>query len=97
MATISQATMGKMATVIAEVTRKYIRDVVKPLHERIAALEARPVVRYMGVFAPGRSYPEGAMVTHGGSVWHAEKLTASTPGSSPEDWVLAVKRGRDGK
>lgn len=66
------------------------------LEERIAALEARPTVKYLGVWKEGKAYVGGSMVTDKGSVWHADRATMQRPGAS-DDWVLAVKRGADGK
>jgi hypothetical protein len=36
---------------------------------RIAALEARPELKYGGVFEQGASYQEGVLVTRSGSWW----------------------------
>jgi BMFP domain-containing protein YqiC len=69
------------------------------LEERIANLEARPTVKYLGVWKEGKSYVSGSMVTDRGSVWHCARATMQRPGSPPpnDDWVLACKRGQDGK
>jgi hypothetical protein len=50
---------------------------------------------YKGVWKPG-AYPAGSFVTHGGSMWHADKSTDFKPGEGG-GWTLAVKSGRDGK
>jgi hypothetical protein len=50
---------------------------------------------YKGVWRDGRSYAAGSFVTHGGSMWHADKATTRKPGEG--DWCLAVKRGADAK
>lgn len=51
---------------------------------------------YREVFKAGTRYQRGDSVTYGGSQWFARKDTTQTPGTG-DDWVLAVKRGRDGK
>ena len=51
---------------------------------------------YRGVFKAGTLYRKGDTATYGGSQWVALRDTTQTPGSG-DDWVLAVKRGRDGK
>jgi len=51
---------------------------------------------YLGVFKDGEIYPENCMVTFGGSCWCAKRETGDKPGTS-DAWVLAVKKGRDGK
>jgi hypothetical protein len=74
--------------------------VLRALLERIGRLEAqigqqRSVI-YRGVFDAAEQYEPGSMVTHGGSVWHANEATSDAPGGSSA-WTLAVRRGRDGK
>jgi integrin beta 3 len=43
-----------------------------------------------------RSYIAGDAVSHGGSLFIAQKSTTAKPGKS-DDWRLAVKRGSDGR
>jgi hypothetical protein len=69
---------------------------VKALKKRVAELEARPVLRYVGTYDSARLYQSGELVTDGGSIWHCNQDTTSRPGSS-DRWTLACKRGRDGK
>lgn len=54
---------------------------------------------YRGVFKEGQEYTRGNAVTFGGSLWFAQKdAPEGKPGlTGDENWVLAVKRGRDGK
>lgn len=54
---------------------------------------AIPIQR--GLWKEG-TYQRGDMVTRDGSIWHCERQTNETPGTS-HDWKLCVKRGRDGK
>lgn len=49
-----------------------------------------------GVWSEGRSYVAGDTVSHGGSMFIAQKATGEKPGKS-DDWRLAVKRGADGR
>ena len=44
----------------------------KALEDRVKELEQRPSVEYRGVWSAGQQYKRGNMVTHKGSVWHAE-------------------------
>jgi len=74
--------------------------VLRALLERIMGLEAqikhqRSVI-YRGVFDGAEQYEPGNMVTHAGSMWHANEATSDTPGTSAA-WTLSVKRGRNGK
>jgi hypothetical protein len=54
-----------------------------------------PMPIYRGVFKDGQAYEPGDMVTWGGSLWHCDKATSEKPG--PDNWRMAVKKGRDGK
>ncbi|MGV3456320.1 hypothetical protein [Sphingomonas sp.] len=74
--------------------------VLRALLERIGVLEEqlgqqRSMI-YRGVFDSAETYAPGSIVTHAGSMWHANEATSDTPGSSVA-WTLTVKRGRDGR
>jgi integrin beta 3 len=62
---------------------------------RILGRLSFPVPVYAGVFKEGTTYHLGDMVTHGGSLWHANEETTAKPGEGP--YTLCVKRGRDGR
>jgi hypothetical protein len=66
---------------------------------RLDKLEARPELKYLGVWSAGKTYAENSLVTHAGSLWIAKQKTASFPGgqAEPGAWQLCTKRGRDGK
>lgn len=68
-----------------------LKELIEPLREKIAELENRPHVQYRGVWKEGQPYGTGSMVTHEGSVWHANRATMQRPGAG------AVRRGRDAK
>lgn len=78
-----------------DAAKGYIDRGFAEMAARLEALEARPAVKYLGVYQQGKAYGAGNMVTDAGSVWHADRATMARPGSS-DDWTLAVKRGRDG-
>lgn len=56
---------------------------------------AHPV--YRGVFHEGQAYEPADMVTWAGAMWHCNASTTDKPGEGSSAWVLAVKKGRDGK
>jgi collagen type III alpha len=56
-----------------------------------------PVVIYRGVWQEGAGFATGDAVSHGGSVWIAQKDNSSRPGQGNPDWKLACKHGRDGR
>lgn len=51
---------------------------------------------WRGVYREGRRYEVADRVTWGGSEWHCTEPTSEKPDGG-KGWVLAVKRGRDGK
>lgn len=83
------------------VTKGEIETRVAALDARVRELEARPQLRYLGVFADdGRTYVPGDCVTFGGSMWIARETTSARPDESPAGarvWTLCVKRGREGR
>jgi hypothetical protein len=62
---------------------------------RVLGTIALPIPVYRGVFKEGTAYDAGDMVTHGGSLWHANETTKAKPGEGP--YTLCAKRGRDGR
>ena len=67
---------------------------IKPLEQRIAALETRPAVKYCGTFEESTGYPEGSMTTRSGGLWVATRATTATPGTDESGWLLVVKKGQ---
>jgi len=66
--------------------------------ERVKTFKARgPFVIDRGVYRPGTPYERGDAVTHGGSLWIAQKDDPTGKPGESEDWRLAVKKGRDGR
>jgi len=62
-----------------------------PLETRLAQLEGRHELRYLGVYQSGTMYPENSCVTFDGSIWVARAETNARPGGNAL-WTLAVKR-----
>lgn len=59
-----------------------------------------PIPVYRGVWTDKEVYEQHDMVTFGGNVWNAAKSDKlqEKPGTAGNDsWVLAVRKGRDGK
>jgi hypothetical protein len=70
---------------------------LKPLHARIAQLEAqikeRGAVEYVGVWRTDGEYQRGNLATTNGSLFHCEMSgTKSRPGTDAT-WKLCVKQG----
>ena len=84
---------------LSKTIAKTIAPILKTQNTRIAELErciaelqAEPKLRYMGVFEMGRTYLEGSLTTHAGSMWLAQRTTAAKPGTA-NAWKLVVKNG----
>ncbi|MGE0803097.1 MAG: hypothetical protein AB7O55_32755 [Lautropia sp.] len=58
---------------------------------------AMPTMIYRGIFREGARYEPGDTVTWAGSLWHCNESTADKPKDGKGAWVLAAKRGQDGK
>ena len=67
------------------------------LQKRVAELEARPAMKYEGVWDAEKVYRVGDFVTDGGSLWHCSDTNIGVRPGSSDAWRLAVKRGRDGR
>ena len=94
---MTEAQLEQLMKDIAEVTKEYVAKQIATRDARIKALEERPVLKYMGVWAEEQQYNAGNLVTRAGSIFHANRSTRAKPGEGSADWTLAVKRGADGK
>jgi hypothetical protein len=73
---------------------------VSLLKSRCQELETRPTLKYCGIWSGETTYKPGDFVTCKGSLWHCQAATRSQPGepgAASRAWVLAAKRGADGK
>jgi hypothetical protein len=77
--------------------REFVDAELSPLRERIAELEARPTMKYAGVFDRTRSYKAGAVVTYQGSAWVANLESKGVRPGDGAAWQLMVKRGKDAR
>ena len=73
---------------------EYIRRALAPLAAEVKALRDQPTLEYLGPHEPDATYKRGQIVTHGGSMWHCNRVTATKPGDG-NAWTLCVKKGRD--
>ncbi len=85
---------------LGDVVADTLNAKLKPLRERVDALETRQdvienktaPVAWQGVFASGKRYRPGNLVTKSGSLWIAIGETVATPGNDP-NWKLVCKAG----
>ena len=69
---------------------------IDQLENRIKELEASQT-KYEGIWEAGKAYRKGTLVTHSGSIFHANTDSPLKPGTPNSGWQLAVKRGKDAK
>lgn len=92
---VSLGVMIVTVRAMASELKSFVSQTLAPLEARLAALEARPELKYAGVWKQGETYAPGSLATHHGSLWHCHEETTTAPPSSA--WQLCAKRGRDGK
>lgn len=86
-----------LSATIADCARDYVDGRIAALEAKIARLEARPALKYAGVWnSAAGAYSPGDIVTHQGSAWICHTSTVATPGQT-KDWQLMVKAGRDAR
>jgi hypothetical protein len=83
----------KLYESMGRVTAETIRNAIKPLEDRIAALESAPT-EFKGIWTQGTKYAARSIISHDGSMWHANETTKDKPGTSAS-WTRCVKRCRD--
>jgi hypothetical protein len=93
---IHKSYITAIANGIAPIIREFVERESAPLKAQIAELQARPQLKYCGVFEAGRKYAPGEIVTHDGSMWFCHLSTQARPGDG-DQWQLAVKRGQNGR
>jgi hypothetical protein len=80
-----------LGTIKGERTRTDAK--IAALEIRLAALEARPEIKYCGAYAGGETYQAGSLASRRGGLWLALRETQAAPGTDPEGWRLIVKSG----
>ena len=72
--------------------------IIAALVDRVKEFEARPQMKYVGVWNQEKVYGAANCVTDGGSMFHAQRASVGErPGSGSDAWVLVVKKGRDAR
>jgi hypothetical protein len=91
---VRQEYEGKIAALEARIAMLEGRTPPAELLDRVAALEARPELKYLGVWTRDTRYAEGSAVTDHGSVWIAKEATGDRPPGN--GWQLAVQSNKNG-
>jgi hypothetical protein len=81
---------------LAEGLVGWLGPLLTDLDKRIAELAAKPTMTYQGTWDVEKVYRVGDFVTNDGSLWHCERECIGVRPPA-ETWVLAVKKGRDGR
>lgn len=81
---------------MSEAIAKNLEEHIAPMRARIKELEDRPPMSYQGTWSALSVSKAGSFYTDKGSVWFCRENTLTRPGES-DCFVLAVKRGADGK
>lgn len=83
---------------MAEVVGMSMKTVMSPVVERLkmveaglAALEAKPHVKFVGVWAADREYQPGDAVVHASALWHCKAATKGAPDVDFVGWQLVIK------
>ena len=95
--------LSKAQTELAKLLALFRREEMQPLIARLDAQERELVAlrahvenyRHLGVWSEGIQYRPGNNVAMDGSTWVCLCTTFTRPPSA--DWILAAKRGRDGR
>jgi hypothetical protein len=66
--------------------------ILRPIETRLKALEEKQIT-FRGPHKDGALYQAGDLTIRQGGLWFCRKATVAPPGTAPEDWTLAVKRG----
>lgn len=72
---------------------KESRELIVALEQRLAALERKPHVKFVGVWKSGTTYMPGEAATHQGGLWICKVATGGEPSKDFAGWQLAVKSG----
>jgi hypothetical protein len=84
---------------IAPVIREHLATVtqrVDLVEKSMAAIIAKPHVKFCGVWTHGNEYTPGDAVTHAGGLWICKAATPGRPSEDFHGWQLAVKKGAAG-
>lgn len=90
---MTEQELTAIVTGIAPVLREEIAKALGGIEARVAAIEAKPQVKFCGVFKRGTTYERGDIATHAGSLWVCLTSTSGAPTEDHVGWQLAVKRG----
>jgi hypothetical protein len=90
---MNESEMDEMAEVVVTTIKKALDFRIGPLEQRVQALEAKPHVKFCGVWKANGTYGPGDAATHHGGLWICKVATAGEPSKDFVGWQLAVKKG----
>jgi hypothetical protein len=74
-----------------------LSEYIASLLKRVKELEARPTLKYLGIWETEKVYASGSFVTDAGSIWHAHRANVGERPGTGDAWQLAVKKGKDAR
>ena len=76
---------------LARSVAQHVKNVTAPLKERIAELEARPVLEDAGIWRESAVYKPGHVVSFKGSAWTCQQPNSNARPGKNNCWRLMVK------
>ncbi len=102
---LTKADMEGIANGIISTVPKFVAKKLKPLLDRLDALEAQQKnLKYVGTYEAGRQYQPGNFVTCSGSLWHCDTATGepsrrerrlATCGEKGDDDVITLAQAME--
>lgn len=100
-AAFAQTAEGRRLDTIMRGVAEGLAPVLSELKARISKLETtlseNPPLTYCGVWVEGAAYSKNNCVTAGGHLWIARTDTTRQPGTSPDQWTMAIRKPRDAR
>jgi hypothetical protein len=80
-------------TIKGAIESPMVKGRIDGLEVRLAALEKKPFVKFLGTYEHGKAYEAGAAVVHRSALWICLAATTGEPSRDFIGWQLALKRG----
>jgi hypothetical protein len=90
-AVVDTELLGELLGELGKTVAQHTKDTVEPLKQRIAELEARPVLEDAGVWQERALYRPGHVVTYKGSAWVCREANSTARPGKSDVWRLMVK------
>jgi hypothetical protein len=95
---MNQQDLERMAEIVGSAIKKSHEapnEKIAALERRLAVLEARPELKYVGTYSDREHYAVGNLVTSSGSLWYCHIACEGIRPGTSNHFQLVAKRGRD--